>query len=94
MPLCLPRGFPDALVSRGEIAMTKIPGGFRVDKADERAEISLAVLARACEHELTVHPSPGGDLITIADQVVYRVVGYANSALQVELVGDHREAGT
>ncbi|MFI6732108.1 hypothetical protein ACIBI9_04175 [Nonomuraea sp. NPDC050451] len=48
--------------------------------------ISLELFAESCSHLLRVH----GNLITIADQVVYRVVGYADCSLLVELVEDRR----
>ncbi|MEV3980796.1 hypothetical protein [Nonomuraea sp. NPDC049758] len=89
----VPEGTPDALSRRGDIVLTKVPGGLRVVKADEKAVIGLAVLVASCSHEATVQPALGGDLITIADQVVYRVTGYADGQLLVELVEDRRGTG-
>lgn len=74
----------------GQIVCTSFPGGVRVDQADETAAITLELLARSCEHYLRVH----GDLITIAEQVVYRVVGFADRELLVVLVEDRRGTGT
>lgn len=74
----------------GEIVFTSFPGGVRVDRAPEMAAITLELLTQACSHFMRVH----GDLITIADQVVYRVTGYdfENKALLVRLVEDRRTA--
>lgn len=69
------------------IQMTRFPGGVRIDRADPEAAISLELLTESCTHLVTVN----GDLITIADQVVYRVVGYADRALHAVLVEDRRE---
>jgi hypothetical protein len=74
----------------GDIQMTRFPGGVRIDRADPEAAISLDLIAGSCSHLMTVH----GDMITIAEQVVYRVVGYADRALQVVLVEDRRGAAT
>ncbi|REE62132.1 hypothetical protein BX257_4745 [Streptomyces sp. 3212.3] len=72
----------------GDIVMTRVPGGIRVLTAPDRASITLQLLAEACSHELRVH----GDLITIADQVVYRVIGWQpdSAALTVALFEDRR----
>lgn len=77
-------------MSWGDIVCTDIPGGVRVDRADETSAISLVLLAESCPHFMRV----AGDLITIADQVVYRVTGYdfENKALLVRLVEDRRTA--
>ena len=74
------------MTGRGEIVCTRFPGGVRVVQADASAAITLELIARSCEHHLTVN----GDLITIAEQVVYRVTGYADHELLVELVEDRR----
>lgn len=77
-------------MSWGDIVLTSVPGGVRIDRADETSAISLELLAGACSHLMRVQ----GDLITIADQVVYRVTGYSfeNKALLVRLVEDRRTA--
>lgn len=74
------------MTGRGEIVCTSFPGGIRIDQAPETAAITLELLARSCEHSLTVH----GDLVTVAEQVVYRVVGFAGCELLVNLVEDRR----
>lgn len=75
-------------MSWGDIVLTKVPGGVRIDRADETSAISLELLADSCSHLMRVE----GDRITVADQVVYQVTGYSfeNKALLVRLVEDHR----
>ncbi|MFD9949833.1 hypothetical protein ACFWYW_55810 [Nonomuraea sp. NPDC059023] len=76
----------------GDIVLTDVPGGVRVDRADETSAISLVVLAQTCSHFIRVED----DRITIADQVVYQVTGYSfeNKALLVRLVEDRRSCAS
>jgi hypothetical protein len=69
-----------------DLTLQKVPGGIRVLSAPERTSIGLQVLAEACSHELKVYR----DLVTIADQVVYRVTGWRACALDLVLVEDRR----
>lgn len=73
----------------GEIQLTRQRGhGLRVDTAPPRARMALAVLADH-GHGLAMQDT---DLINIADQVLYQVVGYdpESAALVLELVEDWR----
>ncbi|MEU5111704.1 hypothetical protein AB0G64_09410 [Streptomyces longwoodensis] len=70
----------------GDLTLQRVPGGIRVLHAPERASIGLRGLTEACSHELRVE----GDLVTIADQVVYRVTGWQAGALVLVLVEDRR----
>lgn len=70
-----------------QIVVTRTPGRIEITKAPRKAKISLEVLAAGCGHEVAVH----GDLITLAEQVVYRVVGWDPlGSLAVELYEDRR----
>jgi hypothetical protein len=59
-----------------------------VDEAPPRARMDLQVLA---DRYAYLH-MPGPDVIVFADQVVYKVTGYADGALELELVEDWRPA--
>lgn len=73
----------------GDIQLTRQLGhGLRVDTAPARARMALTVLADH-GHGLTMQ---GADMVNIADQVLYQVVGYdpESAALVLELVEDWR----
>lgn len=72
----------------GDLTLQRVPGGIRVLHAPARTSIGLQVLTEACSHELRAV----GDLLTIADQVVYRVTGWRAGALALVLVEDRRTA--
>lgn len=75
----------------GDIQLTRHLGrGLTVDTAPRRSRIALTVLADAKWGATMV----GDDQINIADQVLYRVVGYdpGTTSLIVELVEDWRPA--
>lgn len=70
-----------------QIVFTRTPGRTEITKAPHKAKITLESLATGCGHEVTAQ----GDLITLAEQVVYRVVGWDPlGALAVELYEDRR----
>lgn len=77
----------------GEIQLTRHLGrGFVVDTAPARARIALTVLAsRGWGAVLS-----GDDLVNVADQVLYRVVGYdpGSASLVLDLVEDWRPVPT
>jgi hypothetical protein len=74
-----------------DIVFTRHRGqAITVDEAPPRARISLHVIA---DRYAYLHmPTP--DTIVFADQVVYKVTGYAEGALELELVDDWRPAPT
>lgn len=77
----------------GDIQLTRQLGrGLIVVTAPARARMALAVLADAKWGAAM----QGTDLINIADQVLYQVVGYdpASASLVLELVEDWRPAPT
>lgn len=84
--------WPDVVVQSadtapGQIVITRTPGQVEISKAPRRARISLESLAAGCPHEICVRE----DLITLAEQVVYRVVGLDPlGSLVVELHEDRR----
>ncbi|MET7458500.1 hypothetical protein ABZT03_43170 [Streptomyces sp. NPDC005574] len=76
----------------GEIQVSRQLGrGLIVDKAPRRARMNLSLLANH-GYGLTMQSN---DLINLADQVLYQVVGYdpEHAALVLELVEDWRQAG-
>lgn len=90
---CLQRGIRDYsehdCPGLGDIHLTRQLGrGLRVDTAPPRARMPLTVLADH-GHGLAMQDA---DLINIADQVLYQVVGYdaESAALVLELVEDWR----
>lgn len=77
----------------GDVQLTRLLGyGLRVDIAPPRTRMALTVLA---DHGWGAQMQ-GADCINIADQVLYRVVGYdpESAALLLELVEDWRPVPT
>jgi hypothetical protein len=77
----------------GNIQVTRQLGrGLIVDEAPRRALMNLGLLANY-GYGLTMQ---GNDLISVADQVLYQVVGYdpETASLVLELVEDWRPAPT
>jgi aminoglycoside/choline kinase family phosphotransferase len=64
--------------------------GITVDEAPPRARMDLQVLADRYAYLHMTAP----DVIVFADQVVYRITGYTDGALELELVEDWRPAPT
>lgn len=62
--------------------------GITVDEAPPRARMDLQVLANRYAYLHMTAP----DVIVFADQVVYRITGYTDGALELELVEDWRPA--
>ncbi len=81
----------EEVVGADQIVVTRTPGRVEITKAPKNAKIDLALVAAAgCGHEIAV----SGDRITLAEQVVYRVVGWdPEGALVVERVEDRRRRG-
>lgn len=61
--------------------------GINIEHAPPIAVFSLELIWQADPRELRV----AGDLIHIAGQVTYRVIGWKDMALTAELVADHRQ---
>ena len=73
------------------ITFTRHQGrGITVDEAPPRVRMEVRVLA---DRYAYLH-MPAPDRIVFADQVVYRITGYADGALELELVEDWRPAPT
>ena len=74
-----------------DIVFTRHQGrGITIDHAPTHTRIAVPVLA---DRNAYLHmPSP--DTIVFADQVVYRITGYHEGALELELVEDWRPAPT
>lgn len=72
-----------------DIVFTRHRGqGITVDEAPARTRIHLQALM---DRYAYLHmPTP--DTIAFADQVLYRITGYTDSALELELVEDWRPA--
>lgn len=94
---CLQRGLPTDgrhdCPGIGDVQLSRHLGqGLRVDTAPARARMTLTVLADMGWGARM----QGADCVNIADQVLYRVVGYSpeTASLIVELVEDWRPAPT
>ncbi|MFF7946987.1 hypothetical protein [Streptomyces griseorubiginosus] len=71
------------------VAFTRHKGqGITVDTAPPRVRMDVRVLV---DRYAYLH-MPAADRIVFADQVVYRITGYADGALELELVEDWRPA--
>lgn len=74
-----------------DIVFTRHRGqGITIDHAPTHTRIALQVLA----DRYTYLHMPTPDTIVFADQVVYKVTGYADGALDLELVADWRKPVT